>query len=60
MTRIDPVDVNAPPNGEARELLERFRERLGTLPAVIRTLAHSPAAPKAFTEAELALLSGSV
>jgi alkylhydroperoxidase family enzyme len=60
MARIHPVDLNAPQSGQAGGLLERFRAGLGTLPAVVRTLAHSPAALEAFMGAELALLSGSV
>jgi alkylhydroperoxidase family enzyme len=60
MPRLRPVDADTHRSLESRELLETYRENLGTLPAVIRTLAHSPAALKAFMEAELALSSGSL
>lgn len=58
MIRIPPVDLDPAPEARARDLLAAFHDRLGTLPAVIRTLARSPAALEAFMAAELALAAG--
>jgi len=58
MPRIPAVDLDHALDDRTRELLEAFHDRLGTLPALIRTLARSPAALKAFTAAELALGAG--
>ena len=47
MQRLNSIDP-ATATGEAKELLDGVQKKLGATPNVIRTLANSPAALKAY------------
>ena len=57
MARIAPLNPEQS-SGKARELLEQVRSKLGTVPNIMRTMAHSPAVLEAYLNFSAAL-SGS-
>ena len=56
-SRIAPVDP-ASTNGQSKELLERARTNFGTIPNLLKTMAHSPAVLDGFLSLRGALGKG--
>lgn len=57
MQRLNSIDPTTA-TGEAKELLDNVQKKLGATPNVLRTLANSPAALKAYLGTSEALSSG--
>ncbi len=59
MTRLQAIDPQIA-TGEAKELLDGVQKKLGLVPNVLRTMAHSPAALKTYLAVGDALATGNL
>jgi len=57
MPRIEPLDPETAPDS-SREMLQTVRERMGMIPNVLATLAHSPPALQGYLQLKEALAGG--